>query len=267
MKPKLIVTAHDFGMTESVNQGVLYALNHPNNIFTELSLLPNAPGSRQGAEIARDLDFPVNLCICLTSFKPILSTHKTLVDVEGKFHKPDIATWDFSMIDNFSDMEVASEIAAQYDWFVSRVGRPPSAIVTQKSEHGDPKILLPLVELARREGLPVRTPVWNWRENYGAQSYVDQEKIRHTNNIFVGIKNWTGRYGYDLETDLPQLVSDIKNKSGVSELLVFAGFVDQQLFDLSSVSWQRGQFLQALQNGQVAKTIKDNFELISYRQL
>lgn len=267
MKPKLIITAHDFGMSASVNAGILHAFHHTQNIFTELSLLPNAPGSMEAAQLAHSVGIPVNLCVCLTSFRPLLKTHKTLVDSAGNFIKPNISTWDFSMIDNFDDGEVVAEIAAQYKWFIANVGRKPTALVTQKSEHGDPKILLPLVDLAKRENLPVRTPVWNWRENYGAQSYVEQEKIRHTNNIFIGIKNWTGKHGYDLEVDLDQLIKDIKNKPGVSELLIFAGFVDREIFDVSTVNWQRGQFLQLLDRPEIIDKIKDNFDLISYRDL
>src|SRR3989344_2404008 len=100
MKNKLIVTAHDFGLTHSGNLGVLYAINHPENIFTEYSLLPNAPGSMEAV--------------------------KTMVDKNGNFLDADATTWDFSCIDNFNDDEIITEIDAQYDWFVKNVGRKPS---------------------------------------------------------------------------------------------------------------------------------------------
>ena len=85
MKTKLIITAHDFGLTSSVNEGIIYALNHKNNIFSEISLLPNAPASEEAAQIAKNLDISVDLCICLTNYKPISKNLKTMVDAEGGF--------------------------------------------------------------------------------------------------------------------------------------------------------------------------------------
>ncbi|EKD57924.1 MAG: hypothetical protein ACD_57C00093G0002 [uncultured bacterium] len=106
-----------------------------------------------------------------------------------------------------------------------------------------------------------------WKENYGAQSYVEQEGVKSTQNIFLGLKEWKGKFGYDLIEDIDQLIADIKTKEGVSELLVFPGFVDKELMDKSTLNWQRGQFLQVLDNNEVISKIKDNFELISFRDL
>ncbi len=262
-KNKLIVTAHDFGLCNSVNKGIVLALEHPNNIITEVSLLPNAPGSKEAARIARDLKISVCLCVNLTTFKPLSTTVPSMVDKNGIFLKVDVGTWNFSSFDSYTEKDVALEIDAQWMWFVENVGRKPTAIVTRKSEFGDPKVLLPLIKKAKKESVPVRTPVWMWKENYGAQSYAKQEGIKLTQHIFIGLKDWCGRFGYDLEKGIDALIKDINSAKGLSELLVFPGFVDEELFKLSIINWQRGQFLQILNKPEIIKKIKDNFELIS----
>ncbi|GAB4139898.1 MAG: hypothetical protein Fur0024_0630 [Patescibacteria group bacterium] len=270
MKKKLIVTAHDFGFTHSVNEGILFALNHPQNIFTELSLLAVAPGSTEGARIARENpQISTHLCISLMQdkFKPITKP-KTLVDRNGYFFKGATDTWDFSAIDNFDDKEVRDEVFAQYEWFVKNVGRKPSAIVSQKSEHGDPKILIHVSELAKKENLPVRTPLWKWKPNYGAETFIDSEGLKHTSSCFVGLLDWKGRFGYDLEADLDKLIEDINLKNGVSEVFIFCGFVDEETINLSSVNWQRGQILNIMERKpHIIQKIRENFDLISYRDL
>ncbi len=267
MKTKLIITAHDFGLTSSVNEGIIYALNHKNNIFSEISLLPNAPASEEAAQIAKNLDISVDLCICLTNYKPISKNLKTMVDAEGWFLKAETLAWDFSCIDKYSEEEIRREIDAQWDWFVKKVGKKPSGLVSQKGEHGDPKILLPFIEKAKKENVPVRTPVWKWKENYAAQSYANEENVLHTKAVFIGLFDWKGRYGYDLETRIDQLISDIKKTGDYSELLLFCGFVDEELMNLTSINWQRGQFLSILDNDTIIGKIKDSFELISFKDL
>ena len=267
MKKKLIITAHDFGYFDSINRGIIYSLKHKNNIITELSLLANTPGSLEAAKFSRSTKISVSLNTNFTSQKPLSRGVPSLVGKDGNFLKVDTKTWDFSVIDRFNEKDVTRELDAQWDWFTENVGRKPSAILSKKNEYVDPKILMPVVSKAKKEGVPIRVPVWMWKENYGAQSYVEQEGVKSTQNIFLGLKEWKGKFGYDLIEDIDQLIADIKTKEGVSELLVFPGFVDKELMDKSTLNWQRGQFLQVLDNNEVISKIKDNFELISFRDL
>jgi len=267
-RKKLIVTAHDVGITHSVNLGIKYALNHPDNIFSELSLLVNAPGSEEAAKMFKDSDIPIDLCIVLTNYKPILKTHKTLVDKNGNFKRADTLEWDFSCIDSFSEEEIKKEIDAQWDWFIDNLGRKPSALTAQKGEHGDPKVLIPFVEKAKKENVPIRAPYWKWKSNYAAHAYVVEEGVKHTNNIIIGCFDWKGRFGMDIEEDLDKIIDTINSNVGITELFVFCGFVDEEIFDLSSVSWQRGQYLHILKyKTEILRKLKDSFDLISYSDL
>jgi len=126
-------------------------------------------------------------------------------------------------------------------------------------------VLIPVVEKAKKENLPVRTPVWKWVENYGAQSYVIQEGVKTTGNVYV-YPTW-GKWGYDLVSELDKFIADANKKPGVAELIIMAGFVDQELFDLSVLNWERGIFISLLENGEIFDKIKKNFELVSFSDL
>lgn len=266
MSKKVIVTAHDFGLTTSVNEGIIYTLNHRNNILTELSLLVNAPGSEDALSKVQNHGVSIALNLNLISFKP-LSDVPSMINKDGSFKTVDVSTWDFSSIDSYLEEDVSREIDAQWDWFVSHVGRKPSAILSRKNEIGDPRILLPLVKKAQKEHVPIRTPMWMWQENYGAQSYVYQEDVKSPENIFVLLKDWKGRFGYNLDDDLDRLIADVKMTSGVSELLVFPGFVDEELFEVSTLNWQRGQYIALLERDDIFDRLREEFEYIGFSDL
>lgn len=267
MKQQLIVTAHDFGLCASVNDGIRYVLEHKNNFVTELALLVNAPGSEEAARMAKETDMSVSLCLNLTTFHPIAKEVPSLVDAKGKFLRVDVETWDFHVIDQYHEDDIRKEIDAQVEWFIKYVGRKPSALLSRKNEHGDPKILIPFVEKAKDLGIPVRTPVWKWKENYGAQSYVVQEGVPSTSSVCLAYLGWKGPNAYDLEKDVDRFIDEFSKRKGTSELLVLTGFVDEELFQLSSVNWQRSQIFSILDRDDVIDKIRSNFDLVSYRSL
>ena len=54
---KLIITAYDFGLCNSVNEGIMWCLNHKNNIITEVSLIPNSIGSMDAVKKSKNKYF------------------------------------------------------------------------------------------------------------------------------------------------------------------------------------------------------------------
>lgn len=270
MKHRVIITGHDLGYSTAVNQGFGYILSSPNKFFSELSILPNARGSEEAVAIARASQLPVNLAISLINSKQqSLSNAKSLIG-KGTYLKDvqNIKTWDFSVIDTFDPHDIELEINAQYQWFLDNFGHKPSALVTQKGEHGDPKILEPMISLAKQEGLPLRAPWWKWQTNYGAQSLVEFEGIKTTSQILVCFKDWQNLSGYDLENDLDTIITRIYETDGVSELAILPGFCDQELIDITSLSWQRGRPIAIFeQRYHVIERLYNEFDVISYQDL
>ena len=232
---------------------------------------PNNEGlSLQAAEIAKASGISTLLSISLVSSKlKSLSGAPSLTGADGNLkNAPNVSQWDFSVIDTYTPEDIELEIAAQYQWFLDTMGHKPSAIVTQKGEHGDPKILEPMIRLAKKKASPMRAPLWQWQANYGAQSLVESEGIKTTSQFFVGFKDWQNGAGYDLETDYEVLCAKINAVHGVSELAVFTGFCDADLIDMTSVSWQRGQLLNILKRKyHLIERLYREFDVITYSDL
>lgn len=270
MKKQIIITGHDLGYSNSVNAGFAYILTQQRKLFSELSILPNSVYSQDAVAIAKNSQLSTNLAFCLVNTKMFsLSGGKSLLG-KGKYLKDvqNIKTWDFSVIDSFTDEDVEKEIKAQYDWYLSNFGHKPSALVTQKGEHGDPKILEPMIRLAKKEKLPMRAPWWKWQTNYGAQSLVEFEGIKTTSQIIVGFKDWQNLEGWDLEYDLEKMIAHIHSVKGVSEIAFLPGFCDQVLFDMTSLSWQRGRIIAILERKyHLIERLYNEFEVVTYQDL
>ena len=102
-----------------------------------------------------------------------------------------------------------------------------------------------------------------------AKQYVLDNKIRTTDLVVVGVRDWRGKFGFDLDTDMDELVKKLKSVGdGIAELILFVGYTDKELFENSSVTWQRGQYLDILhRRPEVLDILKEEFELISYREV
>lgn len=269
MKPKLIITAHDYGVYKSVTDGILWCLDHPNNIITEVSLTPNFADSIRAAELIKSKNISISLNTNFTSEKPLSRNVPSLTNSEGHFLEADVKTWNFSNLDKYKDIDIRKELDAQYDFFIEQIGKKPSAILSKKNEFSDPKLLEIFVEKAKRENTALRSPMWMWKTNYAAQSYLNQEKVKHPKKVFVGLKDcWHNRFGYDLlSEDLDKLIEDIKSAEGTNELLLFPGFVDQELMTKSSLNWPRGQAIEIIKSKKITDRIRNEFELISFADL
>jgi len=269
---KLIITAHDFGLLHSINLGTIYALQNKCNFFSQLSLVVNGrnESSVEAAKFIRaNPQISCLLDLSFSELKPLVSGHKTLIDKSGNLKRVYTENWDFNSINDYDSQEIIKEMDAQYDWYIEHVGRKPDGLTSRKNVHGDPKILIPVVDLAKRENLPIRSPLWKWETNYSAQSFVIEEGIKCPTKTFIVCPDWNGHKSYDLITDFDQLIRDINNTSGdVHEILTFAGFVDEELIRFSSLNWQRGQILDIMKKKpEILQKLRDNFEIISFKDL
>ena len=80
---RLIVNCDDFGYSKAVNYGIIEA--YKNGIATSATLMAGMPGFNHALELIREnpgLGCGVHLT--LSAYKPILKTHKTIVNEKPK---------------------------------------------------------------------------------------------------------------------------------------------------------------------------------------
>ena len=107
---KLIINADDFGYCESVNEAIISA--HKNGVVTSCTIMTGMPGFEEGVKLLQEnptLDCGVHMT--LTCYKPVLNTHKTIVDENGYFYR----RMSQEIIDQIDIEEVYEEFCAQID--------------------------------------------------------------------------------------------------------------------------------------------------------
>ena len=81
---RMIVNADDFGFSEAVNHGILKAMQE--GIVTSTSIMANMPGFAHAVQLYHEHpDMAVGVHLNLTCYRPLLSTHQTLVKI-GRAH-------------------------------------------------------------------------------------------------------------------------------------------------------------------------------------
>ncbi len=107
----LIVNADDFGYSEGVNYGIISA--YQNGIVRSTTMMPNMPAATHAAELLKhNPGLGCGVHLTLSCYKPLLTTHQTIVDEAGMFHRrltsDVLATFDLE--------EVYQEFCAQIEY-------------------------------------------------------------------------------------------------------------------------------------------------------
>ena len=126
---KLIVNADDFGLTRSVNYGILDA--HLNGIVTSTTLMVTMPAVGHAIELMKKYpSLKVGLHLNITLGKP-LTNCKSLIKEDGCFYKPK-ENPDQSF---FSEEEIYQEFKAQYFLFIELVKNRPTHLDSHLYAH------------------------------------------------------------------------------------------------------------------------------------
>ena len=157
---QLIVNADDFGLTGGVNRAVV-ALNQRGTL-TSATLMAAADATTQAASLSQDAPrLGVGCHVVLVDGSPVLpaSTLPTLVDqATGRFR----ATLGTFVKDLFLGKIRGSEIEAEAEAQIARIRSldvQPTHVDTHKHTHMYPRVLAPLLQAAKRQGiLAVRNP-------------------------------------------------------------------------------------------------------------
>jgi predicted glycoside hydrolase/deacetylase ChbG (UPF0249 family) len=137
----LIVNGDDFGASRGIGRGILEA--HRHGVLTSTSLLVNAPGSEEAAELGRRAP------------RLSIGLHVDLGADSGR------------AVD--SRLGLRRQLDDQLHRFEQLVGRPPTHLDSHHNVHRRPDLLPGFLEFARHHGLPLRehSPVRYFSKFYG----------------------------------------------------------------------------------------------------
>lgn len=107
---QIIVNADDFGLSEAVNFGIIKA--YKQGIVTSTTIMANMPAFEHAVFLAKSYpNLAIGVHLTLTAHKPLLKTHKTLVDQVGYFNRHKLSL--------YNEEEAFQELCAQIDKVVA----------------------------------------------------------------------------------------------------------------------------------------------------
>lgn len=241
---KLIVNADDFGYCEGVNQGIISA--HKNGIVKSCTIMTGMPGFEQAVELLKENpELGCGVHMTLSCYKPVLDTHKTLVDENGYFFRR--ITEDKAK--EFDLEELYIEWCAQIEKAKSN-----GVQITHLDSHHHVhtlEIFKPVVQkILKKYDLPIRG---------GFEYELDYDKIVPVIGSFYS-KNVSSEY---FEDNLDEL-----KKYEVVDLMSHPAFVDSFLSKSTSYSVERTTEHEILTSIELNKFLEDNnIEITNYRNI
>ena len=184
---KLIVNSDDFGLTPGVNLGIIDALKR--GILRSTTAMMNMPAIEMAAELAKaNPDLGVGIHLVLTAGKPLLKTHKTIVDENGNFLKNAVLV----RKEDVDVEEVYAEYVAQMERYIDIFGHKPTHIDGHHHTHKLPQTVEATKRLAEKYGMKyireVESEVAFIPDFYGPNTNFDQFKKvleRHKDAAYV----------------------------------------------------------------------------------
>ena len=157
---KLIVTADDFGLAQSINEAVEIA--HRGGILSAASLMVAAPAAEDAVERARRLPtLGVGLHLALVDAAPVLAPHKVphLVGPDGQFLRDPFTLGVRLFFDRATQQQAEAEIRAQLEGFHA-TGLPLDHVNGHHHFHQHPTVTGILIRLAKEFDIKaVRVPI------------------------------------------------------------------------------------------------------------
>lgn len=260
MGGKLIVNADDFGLTKSVNKGIIEA--HVNGILTSTTFMVNTPGFEDAVQLSRQYpSLGVGFHFNLTYGVPLLDPSEipSLVGHTGYFHPISLKA-----LLSWKQEDVRKELAAQWE-----KAKTANISITHIDSHhyiqSHPFIRAEMIRLAEDENLPMRLCLRARSLLRSCMIACSQEKEGsypvHTDRFIADT--------YFSKRGLSQFIAHLESIGDeIVELNCHPGYVDEELRALSKWTDKREREISILTSGVVKKVIQTNkLRLIRYDQL
>ncbi|WP_017688669.1 ChbG/HpnK family deacetylase [Paenibacillus sp. PAMC 26794] len=237
MSRQVIINADDFGLSPSVNQGIIQA--YLAGGITSTSMMVNMPGLDHAVSSACSLpDLGIGLHFNLTYGRPVSEPSQvpSLVNPDGSFYKGDNVT-----IRDIAD--IAKELDAQWNAFIQTSFTPTHLDSHQLLHQNDPRIYKIMAEKAVRENIPLR-------RSQIRHSIPDLSAPRMTDTILLDT--------YEGPEGLRRLLHHLSSlRAGVTEIVCHPGYVDDVLRDISNWLDIREHELKVFINPIIPRTLQE----------
>ncbi|QIK70518.1 chitin disaccharide deacetylase [Erysipelothrix sp. HDW6C] len=235
---KVIINADDFGLTSGGNKAIIEC--HKNGILTSTTLMANTRYTEEAIALAKENpSLGVGVHMVLTTQSPLLKTHKTLVNEEGRFK------YSIDTIDEAIDLD---EVFAEWDAQIEAIKQhlDITHLDSHHHVHMHP-ILRPVTEkLAAKHGVPYRSRESELPTQVKVNEYFYKDGV--TRDFFV-----------DLFTDKDYEAVDV---------MTHPAYVDDYLESISSYThWRKDELDIMCDPSLKALADANGIELVNYRNL
>ena len=260
MSTKLINNADDFGYSNAINYGIIDS--HKYGILTSTTIMAGMPGFEHAVELAKkNPGLGIGVHCTLTCGKPVLNSHKTLVDEFGYFKK-------LSFYENIEtsvdDEEVYLEWKAQIEKVI-QAGIKPTHLDSHHHIHTFKNNTKIIIRLAKEYGLPVRNsyqdPDVYKKEGVRCNDILldpwkrNEEKIKKSSDVTKSIVS-----------EVKEVLTENKDLE-VIEFMWHPAYMDIHIMEGSGFNLPRIYELNAIIQKELGDYIKENFILSTYKDL
>ncbi|MDV4149573.1 chitin disaccharide deacetylase [Clostridium sp. AL.422] len=243
---KLIINADDFGISKGANYGIIDA--YKNGVVRSASIMAGMPAFDHAVGLLKSCkgleELGCGVHLTLSAYKPVLNTHKTIVDENGFFYK---RISEETAENKFDLEEVYNEFSAQ----IQKVINSGIEITHLDSHHHvhTLKVLKPVVEqLLSKYNLPIRG---------GLLYELDYDKIVPFSGFF-----------YDETVSIDGFKKVEINKYEVLETMTHPAYLDSFIMENSSYNLKRVEELKVLTSEEVKEFVDENgITLCNYRDI
>ncbi len=259
---KLLVQADDYGITRAAAQGIIHGIR--DGIIRNTGLFANMPWAKECVEWIRPLfdriAFGIDLNI--STGRPVSdpAAIPTLVREDGSFH----SSWESRSLDteengyeHAAEEDLYREFEAQLTRFRELTGREPDYI--HGHAYTTPRILRIEQELADARGIPYTSSVWKQIAGVSLPEYRMgwyKKPATLENQRDSSLKDYILEHSGEL----------LSQEYGL--IVGHMGYVDRELFDLSSYTLYRMNDLAAAVSPEIQEWVKESrVELVTYRDI